>query len=58
MGGEGGGGCEERRKEKEGRDVSVSECATYMREKDGEEGGGGVVGIWTSRVRSGEGEVV
>lgn len=36
----------------------VSECITYMREKAGEEGGGGVVGTWTSRVRSGEEEVV
>lgn len=36
----------------------VSDCTTYMREKDGEEGGGGVVGMWTSRVRSGEEEVV
>ena len=32
--------------------------ATYMRAKDGEEGGGGVVGVWTSRVRRGEEEVV
>lgn len=34
-------------------------AATYMRAKDGEEGwGGGVMGVWTSRVRRGEEDVV
>lgn len=32
--------------------------ATYMRAKDGEEVEGAVVGVWTSRVRRGEEEVV
>lgn len=45
-------------KERKGREGCECKCATYMREKDGEEGDGGVVGMWTSRVRSGEGEVV
>lgn len=31
---------------------------TYMREKDGKDGGAGVVGMWTSRVRKGDEEVV
>lgn len=33
-------------------------AATYMRAKDGEEGGGGMMGVWTSRVRRGEEDVV
>lgn len=36
----------------------VSRFATYMRAKDEEESEGGVVGVWTSRVRRGEEEVV